>query len=42
MGVNDKVWTDLDLYRRSNLEIGEYAIERSYPKAKYESSTLNN
>ena len=32
MGINDKVWTDLDLYRGSNLAMGVYAIERSYPK----------
>ena len=32
MGVNDKVRTDLDLYKVSNLGMGVYAIERSYPK----------
>ena len=32
MGVNDKVRTDLDLHKGSNLEMGVYAIERSYPK----------
>ena len=32
MGVNDKVRTDLDLHKWSNLGIGMYAIERSYPK----------
>ena len=32
MDVNDKVWTDLDLYRGSNLGMGGDAIERSYPK----------
>ena len=34
MGVNDKVRTDLDLHTCiwSNLEMGVYAIERSYPK----------
>ena len=32
MGVNDKVRTDLDLNKGSNLEMGVYAIERSYPK----------
>ena len=32
MGINDKVWTDLDLYRGTNLGIGVYAIERFYPK----------
>ena len=32
MVVNGKVWTDLDLYRGSNLAIGMYAIKRSYPK----------
>ena len=32
MGVNDKVRTDLDLYKWSNLGTGIYAIERSYPK----------
>ena len=33
MGVNDKVRTDPDLYKGSNLEMVVYAIERSYPKA---------
>ena len=32
MGVNDKVRTDLDLYKESNLRMGVYAFERSYPK----------
>ena len=32
MGVNDKVRTDLGLYKGSNLGMGMYAIERSYPK----------
>ena len=33
MGVNDKVRTDLDLHKGSNLGMGGvYAIERSYPK----------
>ena len=32
MGVNDKVQTDLDLHKCSNLGMGVYAIERSYPK----------
>ena len=32
MGVNDKVWTCLDLYRGTNLGMGVYAVERSYPK----------
>ena len=32
MGVNDKVRTDLDLYKGSNLGMGVYVIERSYPK----------
>ena len=35
MGVNDKVRTDLDLHvvhKGSNLGMGVYAIERSYPK----------
>ena len=31
MGVNDKVRTDLD-HKGSNLGMGVYAIERSYPK----------
>ena len=31
MDLNDKVWTELDLYRRSNLRMGVYAIEISYP-----------
>ena len=33
MGVNDKVRTDLDLHKGSNLGMGVYAIERPYPKA---------
>ena len=32
MGVNDKVRTDLDLHKGSNLGMGVYVIERSYPK----------
>ena len=32
MGVKEKVRTDLDLHKESILEIGMYAIERSYPK----------
>ena len=32
MGVKDKVRTDLDLHKESNLGVGVYAIERSYPK----------
>ena len=32
MGVNDKVRTDLDLHKGSNLGMGVYATERSYPK----------
>ena len=32
MGVNDKVRTDLGLDKGSNLGMGVYAIERSYPK----------
>ena len=35
MGVNDKVRTDLDLHKGSNLGMGGgggVAIERSYPK----------
>ena len=32
MGVNDKVRTDLDLHKGSNLGMGVYAIESSYPK----------
>ena len=32
MGVNDKVRTDLDRYKWSNLVMRVYAIERSYPK----------
>ena len=32
MDVNDKVRTDLDLHKGSNLGMGVYAIERSYPK----------
>ena len=31
MSVNDKVRTDLVLHKESNLGIGVYAIERSYP-----------
>ena len=31
-GVNDKVRTDLDLHKGSNLGMWVYAIERSYPK----------
>ena len=34
MGVNDKVRTDLDLHKGSNLEMGVYAIERSYNYTK--------
>ena len=30
--VNDKVRTDLDLHKGSNLGMGVYATERSYPK----------
>ena len=30
--VNDKVRTDLDLRKGTNLGMGVYAIERSYPK----------
>ena len=33
MGVNNKIRTDLDLHKGSNLGMGEYAIERSYHKA---------
>ena len=33
MGVNDKVRTDLDLYKRSNGN-KVYAIESSYPKVR--------
>ena len=32
MGVNGKVRTDHDLHKGSNLGMGVYAIERSYPK----------
>ena len=32
IGVNDKVRTDPDLHKGSNLGMGVYAIERSYPK----------
>ena len=32
MGVNDKVRTDLDLHKESNLGMGLYAIKRSYSK----------
>ena len=32
MSVNDKVRTDLDLHQGSNLGMGVYTIERSYPK----------
>ena len=32
MGVNDKVGTDLDLHKGSNLRMGMYAIKRFYPK----------
>ena len=32
MGVNDKERTDPDLHKASNLGMGVYAIERSYPK----------
>ena len=32
MGVNDKVKTDFDLYKGSNLGMGVYAIERASPK----------
>ena len=32
MGVNDKVITDLDLHKGSNLGMGVYAIVRSYHK----------
>ena len=31
MGVNDKVRIDLDLHKGSNLGMGVYDIERSYP-----------
>ena len=31
MGVNDKVRTDLDLHKWSNLGMAAYASERSYP-----------
>ena len=45
MGVNDKVRTDLDLHRKTNLGIWVYSIERANAKvgyAKYESSTFNS
>ena len=32
MDVNDKVRTNLDLHKESNLMMGLYAIESSYPK----------
>ena len=32
MSVNDKVRTDLDLHKGSNLGMGVYAIKGSYPK----------
>ena len=32
MGVKDKVRTDLDLHKKSILEMGVYALEKSYPK----------
>ena len=32
IGVYDKVRTDFDLHKGSNLGMGVYAIERSYPK----------
>ena len=32
MGLNNKVRTDLDPHKGSNLGMGVYAIERSYPK----------
>ena len=32
MGVDDKVRTDLDLHKGSNLGMGVYAIGRSDPK----------
>ena len=32
MGVNDKVRTDLDLHKGSNLGMAVYTIERSYSK----------
>ena len=32
MDVNDTVRTTLDLHNESNLGMGVYAIERSYPK----------
>ena len=31
-GVNDKVRTDLDLHKGSNLGMGAYAYERPYHK----------
>ena len=32
MGVNDKIRTDLDLHKGSNLGMGVYAFESSYLK----------
>ena len=32
MGLNDKVRADLDLHNGSNLGMGVYTVERSYPK----------
>ena len=32
MGVNDKIRTDIDLHKGSNLGMSVYAVERSYPK----------
>ena len=32
MGIKDKVRTDIDLHKESILEMGVYAIERSYHK----------
>ena len=32
MDVNDKVRTDLEVHKGSNLGMAVYAIERSYPK----------
>ena len=32
MDVNEKVRTELDLHKGSNLRMGVHAIERSYPK----------
>ena len=40
MGVNDKVRTDLDLHEGSNLGMGVYAIERSYPKVGVSCSSV--